>query len=71
MQYPLYPEHNSKVLGRAMPLVGYEGIDADDMVLAISSVMTTVNSDDDPWLWNSLWKSKDFIEGLMSEGRFD
>jgi hypothetical protein len=54
-----------------MPLVGYEGVDADDMVLAISSVMTTVNSDDDPWLWNNLWKSKDFIEGLMSEGRFD
>jgi hypothetical protein len=54
-----------------MPLVGYESVDADDMVLAIASVMTTVNSDNDPWLYNNLWKTKDFIEGLMAEKRFD
>jgi hypothetical protein len=53
-----------------MPLVGYEEVDADDMLLAVVSVMTTVNSDDDPWLWNSLWKTKDFIEGLKVEGYF-
>ena len=54
-----------------MPLVGYEMVDACDMVEALAAVMTTVNSDDDPWLHNSLWKSKDFIQGLISEGRFD
>ena len=54
-----------------MPLVGYEAVDADDMVLAIASVMTTINSDDDPWLFNSLWKTKDFIEGLIAEERFN
>jgi hypothetical protein len=54
-----------------MPLVGYEQVDAEDMVLALSDVLKPMSSDDNPWLWNSLWKTKDFIEGLMAEGRFD
>jgi hypothetical protein len=53
-----------------MPLVGYEEVDALDMILGVQSVMTTVNSDDDPWLYNTLWKTKDFLEGLMAEGYF-
>lgn len=54
-----------------MPIVGYEEVDALDMLLGVESIMTTVNSDDDPWLYNTLWKTKDFIQGMLAEGRFD
>jgi hypothetical protein len=54
-----------------MPLVGYEEVDALDMILGVQSVMITVNPDDDPWLYNTLWKTKDFLEGLMAEGYFE
>ena len=53
-----------------MPLVGYEEVDALDMVLGVESILTTISSDDDPWLYNTLWKTKDFIEGMLVEGRF-
>ena len=54
-----------------MPLVGYEEVDALDMILGVQSIMTTVNSDDDPWLHNSIWVAKDLLEGLQAEGRFE
>jgi len=54
-----------------MPVVGYEEVDALDMVLGVESIMTTVNSDDDPWLHNTLWKTKDLIQGMLAEGYFD
>jgi hypothetical protein len=54
-----------------MPLVGYEMVDACDMVEALADALKPMSSDDNPWLWNSLWKTKDFIQGLIAEGRFD
>jgi|SanBayMetagenome_1026888.scaffolds.fasta_scaffold462209_1 hypothetical protein len=54
-----------------MPLVGYEEVDAVDMVEALDSVLFRTKNDNDHFLWNSLWKTKDLIEGLMAEGYFE
>jgi len=54
-----------------MPLVGYESVDADDMIIALDSVLTTINSDDDPWLYNNTWRAMDLLKGLQAEGYFD
>jgi ribosomal protein S19E (S16A) len=54
-----------------MPLVGYEEVDADDMIDSLASELKTTNPENDQWLWNSLWKTKDLLEGLMAEGYFD
>ena len=52
-------------------MLGYELDDLKDMTNAVESVMTTVNSDDDPWLYNHLVMTKDFLGGLWAEGYFD
>ncbi len=52
-------------------MLGYEMADVDEMINAIQSVITTVNSDDDPWLYNNLWKAQEFLQGLWAEGYFD
>ena len=52
-------------------MLGYERDDLDNMVLAIDSALTTVNPDDDPWLYNNLWKAQEFLQGLWAEGYFD
>jgi hypothetical protein len=52
-------------------MLGYEMSDVDDMINAIQSIITTVNSDDDPWLHNNLWKAQEFLQGLWAEGYFD
>lgn len=43
---------------------GYSVKELDEMVYAIQSVLTTVNSDDDPWLHGNLWKAQEFLQGL-------
>jgi hypothetical protein len=52
-------------------MLGYEMADVDEMIYAIGSVLTTVNSDDDPFLFNNLWKAQEFLKGLWAEGYFD
>lgn len=52
-------------------MLGYKLEDIDNMIDAIESALTTVNSDDDPWLHGSLYKAKDFFEGLLAEGHFE
>jgi hypothetical protein len=52
-------------------MLGYELDDLKDMINAVESVLTTVNSDDDPWLYNNLVIAKDFLGGLWAEGYFD
>ena len=52
-------------------MLGYEVSDQEDMVTAIQSALTTVNPDDDPWLYNNLWKAQEFLQGLWVEGYFD
>ena len=52
-------------------MLGYELKDLDEMIYAIGSVLTTVNSDDDPFLFNNLWKAQEFLKGLWAEGYFD
>jgi len=66
---PYYYEYYCKILGRIM--LGYATTDLDEMVSAIQSALTTVNSDDDPWLYNNLWKAQEFLQGLWAEGYFD
>ena len=52
-----------------MALLGYEETDVTDMIDALDSVLTTINSDEDPWLYNNTWRAKDFLKGLLVEGR--
>ena len=52
-------------------MLGYATTDLDEMISAIQSSLTTVNSDDDPWLYNNLWKAQEFLQGLWAEGYFD
>ena len=52
-------------------MLGYAAKDLDEMIDAIRSIITTVNSDDDPWLHGNLWKAQEFLQGLWAEGYFD
>ena len=52
-------------------MLGYIKEDLDDMINALDSVLTTINSDDDPWLYNNTWRAKDLLEGLLAEGHID
>jgi hypothetical protein len=52
-------------------MLGYASTDLDDMINALDSVLTTINSDDDPWLYNNTWRAKEFLQGLWAEGYFD
>jgi hypothetical protein len=52
-------------------MLGYTEKELDDMIYAIQSVITTVNSDDDPFLHGNLWKAQEFLQGLWAEGYFD
>jgi hypothetical protein len=52
-------------------MLGYTREDLDDMVYALDSVLTTINSDDDPWLYNNTERAKEFLQGLWAEGYFD
>jgi hypothetical protein len=49
-------------------MLGYIDTDITDMIDALDSVLTTINSDDDPWLYNNTWRAKDLLEGLLAEG---
>jgi hypothetical protein len=52
-------------------MLGYTKEDLDEMVNAIQSALTTVNSDDDPWLHSRLHMASEFLQGLWAEGYFD
>jgi hypothetical protein len=52
-------------------MLGYIKEDLDDMINALDSVLTTINSDDDPWLYNNTERAKELLEGLWAEGYFD
>lgn len=52
-------------------MLGYEKDDLGEMTNAIESVLTTVNSDDDPWLSGNLNMTLVFLQGLLAEGYFD
>ena len=52
-------------------MLGYAITDLDDMISALDSVLTTINSDDDPWLYNNTWRAKEFLQGLEVEGYFE
>ena len=52
-----------------MALMGFIDTDVEDMVYALDSVLTMINSDDDPWLYNNTWRAKELLHGLLVEGR--
>ena len=52
-------------------MLGYSKEDLDNMIDGLESVITTVNSDDDPWLHGTLSKTSEFLQGLWAEGYFD
>lgn len=52
-------------------MLGYCKEDIDEMISAIHAALTTVNSDDDPWLHDNLFRATDFLNGLWAEGYFD
>jgi hypothetical protein len=49
-------------------MLGYTSADITDMTDALDSVLSIVNSDDDPWLYNNLWQAKNLLEGLIAQG---
>ena len=49
-------------------MLGYIDTDVIDMIDALDTVLTTINSDDDPWLYNNTFRAKDLLEGLLAEG---
>ena len=52
-----------------MSLMGYEADELKDASYAIASILTTVNPDNDPFLFGNLVVAKDFIDGILVEGR--
>jgi hypothetical protein len=46
----------------------YLDTDLDDMIYALDSVLTTINSDDDPWLYNNTWRAMELLKGLKVKG---
>jgi len=52
-------------------MLGYSKADLDDMIGAVNAAVTTVNSDDDPWLHDNLVTATVFLNGLWAEGYFD
>ena len=49
-------------------MLGYIDTDVTDMIDALDSVLTTINSDDDPWLYTNTERAKELLEGLLAEG---
>jgi hypothetical protein len=49
-------------------MLGYRETDVIDMIGALDTVLTTINSDDDPWLYNNTWRAMDFLQGVLAEG---
>lgn len=52
-------------------MLGYDLDDLENMISSVESILTTVNSDDDPWMHNNLFTTKEFLSGLLAEGYFD
>jgi len=52
-------------------MLGYCKEDLVEMISAVHSVLTTVDSNDDPWLHDNLFKVTEFMNGLWAEGYFD
>ena len=50
-------------------MLGYNKTDLDDMTEGLSVVLGTIK--DNPYVYNSVWKARDLLEGLWSEGYFD
>ena len=48
--------------------IKYLDTDLDDMIYALDSVLTTINSDDDPWLYNNTWRAMELLKGLKVKG---
>jgi hypothetical protein len=46
----------------------YLDTDLDDMIYALDSVLTTINSDDDPWLYNNTWRAMELLKGFKVKG---
>ena len=51
-------------------MLGYELSDQEDMVVAIQSAITTVDFNNDPWLYNNLNMTLTFLRGLWEEVYF-
>lgn len=49
-------------------MLGYQVSDINDMTYALDSVLSIIDSDDDPWLYNNIWQAKNLLEGLVAQG---
>jgi hypothetical protein len=52
-------------------MLGYRQGDISDMIGAVASALTTVDFNNDPWLHDNLFKTTEFLNGLLEEGYFD
>ena len=64
-------DHNIQTTHHGGIMLGYELSDQEDMVVAIQSAITTVDFNNDPWLYDNLKKAESFLQGLWAEGYFD
>ena len=51
-------------------MLGYEKDDLGEMTQAIESALTTVNTDDDPWLSGNLNMTLVFLRKLLAEENY-
>jgi hypothetical protein len=56
-------EYYYAILGGMM--IGYTKEDIDTMSMAIHSVITTVDFNNDPWLYDNLYKATEFLDSLV------
>ena len=52
-------------------MLGYGPNDLSMMTEAVESVITLIDSNDDPYLYNNLDMTIKFLQGLWAEGYFD
>ena len=52
-------------------MLGYTVDNANQMESAVASALTTVNFDNDPFLFDGLYMAKELIQGLIEEGYFN
>lgn len=52
-------------------MLGYTLDNAVQMEGAVSSALTTVDFNNDPWLFDGLYMAKELLQGLIEKGNFE
>ena len=49
-------------------MLGYKETDVIDMIGSIDLAMGLIDTPENSWVYNNLFRSKDLLEGLLAEG---